>query len=67
MKMKIYKNKFIRLTSFMKIIVGNKVSLFKRVFQTFYKKKFNDTNQRANIHVKMCLQDEELTGKSKIF
>jgi hypothetical protein len=60
--LKKYKTKFVRLTSFLRIIVSHKVSLFKEVFENFYEKKFKNTNEKASTHVKMCLQREDLTG-----
>ena len=58
-----YRRRFVKWTGFMRVVIRHKVQLFKQVFETLYEKTFSETTQLPSQHVKMCLQNEELTGK----
>lgn len=59
-----YRERFNKKTRFLRIVIRHKVQLFKEVFETLYAKTFSDSMKTSSQHVKMCLQNEQLTGES---
>jgi hypothetical protein len=59
----IYKKRFVKLTRFMRLIVGHKRSVFKSIFQTMFKKSISPADKLSSEHVKTCLKSIDITSK----